>query len=125
MSFRFQDSRVFIVFADGPDPRVEAQAEALLALGAGLADRNMIVFAVIGDDTIVPIYGKAPPAAAAGALRAQYRAQTGSSFTAVLIGKDGTVKWREDRPADPGELFGLIDTMPMRQQEMAQRKPAR
>jgi Domain of unknown function (DUF4174) len=121
MSFRFQDSRVFIVFADGPDPRVEA----LLALGAGLADRNMIVFAVIGDDTIVPIYGKAPPAAAAGALRAQYRAQTGSSFTAVLIGKDGTVKWREDRPADPGELFGLIDTMPMRQQEVVQRKPSR
>ncbi len=35
----------------------------------------------------------------------------------VLIGKDGYEKLREDR-LDLGIIFGLIDTMPMRQQEM-------
>ncbi len=38
-------------------------------------------------------------------------------FEVVLIGKDGTVKLKEGK-SDPREIFDLIDTMPMRQDEM-------
>ena len=46
------------------------------------------------------------------------------AFAAVLIGKDGGVKLRQTRPVTPQELFGLVDQMPMRRQEM-RRPPQR
>jgi hypothetical protein len=117
MSSVWQNKRVFIVFANATDPQVEAQTGALLAHRDGIADRDMLAIAVIGDD-VKTIYGEAPAGMDANTLRARYQVEAGSSFTALLIGKDGGVKWREQRPADPGELFALIDTMPMRRQEM-------
>jgi len=39
-------------------------------------------------------------------------------FQVILVGKDGTVKLRSDKPVNAPELFGLIDAMPMRQDEM-------
>ena len=39
-------------------------------------------------------------------------------FTIVLIGKDGGEKIREQSPVDLKEIFAIIDSMPMRQQEM-------
>jgi len=40
------------------------------------------------------------------------------AFTVVLIGKDGGEKLRREEGANLGEIFGLIDTMPMRRREM-------
>jgi len=42
-----------------------------------------------------------------------HRVRAGS-FTLLLIGKDGTEKYRRHQPTDPREIFALIDTMPMR-----------
>ncbi len=39
-------------------------------------------------------------------------------FGAALIGKDGGIKLHRAAPLDPGELFSVIDAMPMRQDEM-------
>lgn len=117
MSFSWQDHRVFILFADAPSPRVEEQVSALLADRNALSERDMIVLAVIGDD-VTPIFGDVPSRADAHALRSRYGVDAATPFTAVLVGKDGGAKWRENRPADPAELFGLIDTMPMRRAEM-------
>jgi hypothetical protein len=114
----WQNNRVFIVFAEASDPQVEAQTRELLAHRDAMADRDMVAFAVVGD-AITPIHGTAPSDQDAKALRARYQVEAGSSFTALLIGKDGGVKWREQRPADPSELFALIDTMPMRRHEMS------
>jgi len=43
---------------------------------------------------------------------------TGGTFMVVLIGKDGGEKLRREEGATLGEIFGLIDTMPMRRREM-------
>jgi hypothetical protein len=118
MSSVWQNNRVFIVFTDASDQRLEAQTNALLAHRDAIADRDMTAIAVVGDH-IKSIYGDVPADTNAKALRARYQVEAGSSFTALLIGKDGGVKWREQRPADPSELFALIDTMPMRRQEMS------
>lgn len=40
------------------------------------------------------------------------------TLTTLLIGKDGYVKARRLGVFDPGEFFPIIDSMPMRQQEM-------
>lgn len=39
-------------------------------------------------------------------------------FQIILIGKDGTIKLRSDKPVPASKLFRLIDTMPMRKEEM-------
>jgi hypothetical protein len=46
----------------------------------------------------------------------------GGSFQVLLIGKDGGVKLRSTEPVSTKDLFGLIDSMPMRQEEMESRK---
>lgn len=39
-------------------------------------------------------------------------------FTVVLLGKDGTEKYRSEEPIRTKALFTLIDQMPMRQSEL-------
>jgi hypothetical protein len=41
-----------------------------------------------------------------------------AQFTVVLIGKDGSEKFRSHEPVGPAQLFALIDAMPMRQAEL-------
>jgi hypothetical protein len=48
---------------------------------------------------------------------------TGTDFALLLIGKDGGEKLRSRKLVSPEALCRLIDSMPMRQQEM--RKPGR
>ena len=43
-------------------------------------------------------------------------------YTVVLVGKDGGVKLKRDEYVSLAAVFGLIDSMPMRQNEMRQRK---
>ena len=40
------------------------------------------------------------------------------SFRILLIGKDGGIKYESNRPVSLIQLFELIDSMPMRQDEM-------
>lgn len=41
-------------------------------------------------------------------------------FAVILIGKDGEIKHRTDKPIASQELFSIIDAMPMRQREIEQ-----
>ena len=51
-------------------------------------------------------------------LRQQLAVQE-DRFSVLLIGKDGGVKMRADRPLSAEQIFTTIDQMPMRQQERA------
>ncbi|MFC4174323.1 DUF4174 domain-containing protein [Microvirga sp. GCM10011540] len=117
MPSSWNDKRVLLVFADAAGPRVDEQTGAFLADRDALAERDMVVLAVVGD-WIDPVFGDVPSGADAAALRACYGVEAGTPFTALLIGKDGGVKRREHKPVTPAEIFGLIDTMPMRRAEM-------
>jgi hypothetical protein len=43
-------------------------------------------------------------------------------LTVVLVGKDGGVKMRRNGPVQLDEIFSLIDAMPMRREEMRQKR---
>jgi hypothetical protein len=45
-----------------------------------------------------------------------------NEFTLILVGKDGGVKLKRDDHVKLAHVFELIDSMPMRQNEMRQRK---
>jgi hypothetical protein len=42
-------------------------------------------------------------------------------FTLILVGKDGGVKLKRNDQVNLTDVFGLIDSMPMRQNEMQQK----
>ncbi len=42
----------------------------------------------------------------------------GQGFQVLLIGKDGGIKMRSATPVAAEDILSLIDSMPMRQQEM-------
>ncbi len=100
-------NRPVVVLADSPfDPRFVRQMELLHALEHELRVRDVIVLA----DT---------DPAAKSTLRTQLRPR---GFMLVLIGKDGKPYLRKPFPWDVREITRSIDKLPMRQQEMRDRR---
>ena len=100
-------NRPVVVFADSKfDPRFVQQMELLEDRRAELSLRDVIVLT----DT---------DPAAKSALRKKLRPR---GFMLVLIGKDGNVYLRKPFPWDVREITRSIDKLPMRQQEMQDRR---
>ncbi len=99
--------RPVIVLADSPeDPRFIQQMVFLRERIEDLAVRDVVVLT----DT---------DPAASSALRERLHPR---GFMLVLIGKDGNIKLRKPFPWDTRELSRSIDKMPMRQQEIRDRR---
>ena len=84
----------------------------------GLNERDIVVIFVIED--AVSTKGRPAGPVSAVDLREVYGALP-HEFRVVLVGKDGGVKLRQEEPISAADLFALIDSMPMRKQEMRQR----
>jgi hypothetical protein len=117
--YRWQN-RLLLVFAPDADSALyRRQQEMLLVAECGLNERDVVVISVLKD----VVSTKERPAAPVSAddLRDAYDVLP-HDFRVVLIGKDGGVKLSQDEPILAADLFALIDSMPMRKQEM--RRPA-
>jgi len=112
--------RLLLVFApsedDSPYPFLKEQLERETE---GLIDRDLLVFHIfekgesrIGDRLL--------SREQALSLRSHFSIPSGR-FTVILMGKDGGQKSREEVKVDLAEIFSIIDSMPMRQQEMRER----
>jgi len=99
--------RPLVVFADTPnDPRFVTQMQLLRALPQELITRDVVILT----DT---------DPAAKSPLREKLRPR---GFMLVLIAKDGTVYLRKPFPWDVRELSRSIDKLPLRQQEIRERR---
>ena len=99
--------RPVVVFADSPaDPAYVQQMQLLTRELDAVKDRDIIIIT----DT---------DPAAQTALRTKLRPR---GFMLALIGKDGQVKLRKPLPWSVRELSRTIDKMPMRQQEIRDRR---
>lgn len=100
-------ARPVVVFADtARDPAFIRQMELLEGGMHELVDRDVVVVADTDPD-------------AASDLRRKLRPR---GFMLTLIGKDGGVKLRKPFPWDVRELSRSIDKMPVRQQELRERR---
>lgn len=100
-------ARPLVVFADTPnDPRFRQQMDLLLNGLDDLAERDVIIIT----DT---------DPAAASALRTELRPR---GYMMALVGKDGRVALRKPSPWSVRELSRSIDKMPLRQQEIDDRR---
>ena len=104
-------NRVIILFGGSGDQKLAKQVEVLKTQESGLAERDVVVMTVIGDE-VRPVHGDAT---GVDARKLRQEADiNGNTFEAVLIGKDGGVKLRSLYVVTGGKLFELIDSMPMR-----------
>ena len=94
-------NRVLLLFGNPTSDKLQNQKAILATDPDGLADRDMVILEPPQTKTLAKRYKVDP-----------------KNFTVILVGKDGGEKLRQEEPATLDQLFGLIDQMPMRQQEM-------
>ena len=110
-------NRPLILFSPSPEnPSFISALNGLSKRMEHATDRHMVIIEVLGNGD-VRRGGKLDHQHDADALRRRFSVPKGE-LTAVLIGKDGSVKLRQSGNVDWDEIFALIDTMPMRQREM-------
>ena len=109
-------SRPLLIFAPSSDhPLFMKQRAMMRQVRSGLTERAMIVIEIVGN-TRRTILGPGPQASAI-TLRSHYGIGK-SAFRVILVGKDGGRKLISRNVVSSRELFGLIDSMPMRRDEM-------
>ena len=112
-------NRIVLIF--GSDAKaVGDQVQAFKVQAAEADDRDLIFVTVDKDGATIAHDGSAGKLDASN-LRDAFSVDVSTPFTLILIGKDGGEKLRKTKPVPPGDIFGLIDTMPMRAQEMSNR----
>ena len=101
--------RVLLIIApNAGQADFKTQKTLLAAHPQGLADRDLLVLEVLYDQL---------SAADRQALRQRVGLEL-PGFCVALIGKDGGVKEKSQRPITPASLFDTVDKMPMRREEM-------
>lgn len=113
-------NRLLLVFAPSAEhPALIAMQEELREHAAGVLDRDLIVFTAEGSSPL-----RVGETTSAGESASVLREQFGvpiDDYAVILIGKDGGEKLRGGADVRLRQVFGLIDTMPMRRREMEER----
>ena len=99
---------------------LDRQVDLLRDYRPDLEDRDMVVLSTTGNQETSAAIGYVPiNRGTARQLRKKYEPDS-KGLTVILIGKDGGEKARWKQVVDPQEIFDLIDSMPMRQDELRQ-----
>jgi hypothetical protein len=109
------NNRVFVVFTDKDNSRATRQENQLLSDREALGERDIVVLKLCGS-SVKTIFGSAE-GLEGDKIGEELDAHEAREFGASLLGKDGTVKLKVSKPISTGELFAIIDSMPMRAAE--------
>ena len=97
---------------------LDKQVDLLRSYRPDLEERDIVVLSTVGRQETVAAVGYVPlNRGTARQLMRRFKPDL-KGLTVVLVGKDGTEKGRWNKAVDPQVIFDLIDSMPMRQQEM-------
>jgi hypothetical protein len=86
---------------------------------ADVDDRDVVVFEILESGTSRMNRSRIEPQKAAS-IREQFGIAP-NEFAVILVGKDGSIKLKRNDQVRLEEIFQLIDSMPMRQDEMRQK----
>ncbi len=115
------ENRLLLFFAPTPeDETYQKQQGALEGHAKKMEDRDILTFTLFED---APSYAGSVEVAKSEAnlIRQDFQIKSGE-FTLLLIGKDSQVKINSQNVVPANDIFALIDSMPMRQQEVVNRK---
>ena len=109
--------RILLVFSPTQtNPQLLDQRSLISKNQLGFDDRDLLVLEIVNKSVLLRFRVSAVKHNAP-VLRSQFSVKK-DEFRSMLIGKDGTIKYDRPIPAKPCYLFGLIDLMPMRRQEI-------
>lgn len=103
-----QPRQVILFYTENGKSLFEKQSEEFQANDAGMRERDI---------NVIPYQLSKENAA----QWKRYKVDTSKDFTFILIGRDGGEKHRADRVVPAKELFGKIDAMPMRKNEVREK----
>jgi len=113
--YRWKNRLVVIFAPSSNNSSYLKQKSEFVGKADELEDRDIIVFELLeaGISTMaeVPLSNEQQ-----SFLRKKF--EVIDDFVFILVGKDGTVKLRATQPVLSDDLFSLIDSMPMRKEEM-------
>ena len=110
-------NRILLVFPPTQtNPQLLYQRSWISKNQLGFDDRDLLVLEIVNKSVLLR-FRESAVKHNAPVLRSQFSVKK-DEFRSMLIGKDGTIKCDRPIPAKPCYLFGLIDSMPMRRQEI-------
>jgi hypothetical protein len=110
-------NRVLVLFSPSEsDVSFQLQKQGLASSTEGVLDRELMVLEII-EQGQSRAGNQLLSQKSVQNIRRRLGVQAGP-FQVLLIGKDGGVKLRSSEPVSVKDIFGLIDSMPMRRQEM-------
>ncbi|MEL7529802.1 MAG: DUF4174 domain-containing protein [Bacteroidota bacterium] len=114
-------NRLILVFApSATDELYQAQIQAIELMGAGFAERDLVLFSIFPQSGICA--KEEMQSSEIQYLNERFQIEE-DDFVVILIGKDGGEKLRlTQKILTQAQLFPLIDGMPMRKAEMRARK---
>jgi hypothetical protein len=86
---------------------------------AEVADRDLVIFEILESGSS-SMDTRDLDSQVAQSLRDKFDVR-GDQFSVILVGKDGGIKLNRQEQTRLEDIFALIDTMPMRREEMRQK----
>ena len=117
--FQWKNRLLFLFAPDGSHPLFKNLQSQIVAQKAEVEDRDLVVFEVLAQSPS-RMNTASLDRQQADSIRDHF-AVPQDTFRLILVGKDGGIKLKRDVQVDLKEVFGLIDSMPMRQNEMRQK----
>jgi hypothetical protein len=117
--FKWKNRLLFVFASAANDPNFGALRREIAAQPAEVTDRDLVVFEILDSGASKMNGSRLDPQSAA--FFRDHFAVGQKAFTLILVGKDGGVKLRRHDRVALAEIFALIDSMPMRKEEMRQK----
>ena len=113
-------NRLLLLFAPGRNhPFFDNLHLTIMKRKGEVEDRDLVVFEIF-ESGPSNVNSKELDSQTVRSLRKKFNVQKGE-FVVILIGKDGGIKLNRREQTAIEDIFGLIDSMPMRQQEMREK----
>ncbi|WP_224489679.1 DUF4174 domain-containing protein [Robertkochia flava] len=115
--FRWKNRLLIIVTPNHEPPGISEHYQLFSKAPEANTDRDLLIITLSGDKVWI---GNTATTASAGVWRTHFSISPRYSGV-ILVGKDGSVKLKEEKITSPGVVYDRIDSMPMRKQEMSKK----
>ena len=117
--FQWKNRLLFLIAPDASNPLFNKLQSEITKQLYEVEDRDLVIFEILEQGP--SRMNTTPLDRQTANLIRDHFAVAPRSFTLILVGKDGGVKLKRTDQVDLTDVFGLIDSMPMRQNEIQQK----
>ena len=118
--FQWKNRLLFLFAPNRSHPLFVSLHNSLSAQRAEVEDRDLVIFEILESDPS-SMNSKYLASETAVSLRKRYSVNPGE-FSVLLVGKDGGMKLKRQNETRLEYIFALIDSMPMRREEILQKR---